>query len=305
MEVIALDVSPDGLVAAAIADYTKGKASFRVWDVETGRDAFRARPRSYVEDLAWVDDVAWSPDGNHLAISVTTKPDAPDADWDHGSLAVVDRSGDEVAFVPDEEQWVQIRSLAFTRDGERLIGLRSPINVYDAPFGQVAIWDWKGGQIERRIDTGQYEAVLSPGADLLVSTPFNELTSGSQVAEVWAWATGEHLRTLHSSGSVMQATFSRDGSRLATASQDGTVRIWDPHADEPEQLVLHGHTGPVGAVAFSPDGSRLASAGGDGTVRVWALDLDELVDTAERGLTRDLTDAECRQYLHTERCSPT
>jgi hypothetical protein len=37
---------------------------------------------------------------------------------------------------------------------------------------------------------------------------------------------------------------------------------------------------------------------------VWALDLDELVAMAERGLTRNLTDDECRQYLHTERCSP-
>jgi hypothetical protein len=33
-------------------------------------------------------------------------------------------------------------------------------------------------------------------------------------------------------------------------------------------------------------------------VRVWALDLDDLIGIAEGELTRDLTEEECRQYLH-------
>ena len=286
-EVRALDVSPDGIVAAAI-DGT----SLQVWDVETGRDAFRYRPRDYIDSLAW------SPDGDHLALSTSD-----DTVTVRSSVAIVDRSGDEVALVQEKEPGVQIRSVAFTPDGERLIGSRSPMATWDPEFGTVAIWDRKGGPPERSIDTDQYEAVLSPRADLLVSTPWTFFT-GSQVAEVWDWATGRHLRTLRHTGSVTRAAFSHDGSRLATGSQDGTVRIWDPYTDAPEQLVLRGHTAPVDAVSFSPDGSRLASASADGTVRVWALDLDELVATAERGLTRTLTDDECRQYLHTERCSP-
>jgi hypothetical protein len=52
------------------------------------------------------------------------------------------------------------------------------------------------------------------------------------------------------------------------------------------------------AVAFSPDGSRLATAGLEPVIRVWALELDDLIDIAEAGLTRELTDEECREYLH-------
>ena len=62
--------------------------------------------------------------------------------------------------------------------------------------------------------------------------------------------------------------FSPDGRRLASASHDGTVKVWDATTGQ-ETLTLHGHTGQVSSVAFSPDGRRLASAGNDRTVKVW------------------------------------
>ena len=63
---------------------------------------------------------------------------------------------------------------------------------------------------------------------------------------------------------------SPDGTWLATASHDGTVRTWA--ADGTPRAVLTGHHGAVRAVAISPDGTWLATAGSDGTVRTWAAD---------------------------------
>jgi WD40 repeat protein len=67
--------------------------------------------------------------------------------------------------------------------------------------------------------------------------------------------------------SVLCAVFSPDGRRLATSSEDQTVRLWDAETGQ-EVLTLRGHTDIVPSVVFSPDGNRLVSAGADGTVQL-------------------------------------
>jgi hypothetical protein len=68
--------------------------------------------------------------------------------------------------------------------------------------------------------------------------------------------------------SVTSVAFSLDGRRIASASYDGTVKVWDAGTGQ-ETLTLKGHTEEITGLAFSPDGRRIASASWDETVKVW------------------------------------
>ncbi len=67
---------------------------------------------------------------------------------------------------------------------------------------------------------------------------------------------------------VYAIAWSPDGKRIASASQDGTVHVWDA-ATGHRSFRYHGHRGSVNAVAWSPNGSYIASASSDTTVQVW------------------------------------
>ncbi len=67
---------------------------------------------------------------------------------------------------------------------------------------------------------------------------------------------------------VNSVAYSPDGKHLATASADGTAKVWDAETGG-VLMTLSGHGDAVNSVAFSPDGKRLATGSDDKTAKIW------------------------------------
>jgi WD40 repeat protein len=131
-------------------------------------------------------------------------------------------------------------------------------------LAQVAMGERLRGNLESALRLGVHAARL-----FLALDPDKSETAAPRAA--LAGATFQSDFRLMLSGhedSVNTAVFSVDGSRVVTASDDKTARVWDATTGK-DLVVLRGHTSRVQSAAFSPDGTRIVTASSDGTARIW------------------------------------
>jgi len=67
---------------------------------------------------------------------------------------------------------------------------------------------------------------------------------------------------------VNAVAWSPDSTRIASASDDMTVQVWDALTGN-KPYIFGGHTSPVDTVAWSPNGQLIASGSVDDTIKVW------------------------------------
>lgn len=238
-------------------------------------------------------DVAFHPDGRRIA---TACWDGTFRIWDVDKKAVLHEfrgPGDRVfrlAFSPDGEllaclgatEEVQVREVetgkvrfTLTHDTDRLYRVAFSPNgklLAVTSMRGVHLWELQRKDPPRLLSSGgEYVKCLafSPDSKILATGEGDLANNDAGTVRLWDTTAGPLLATLEGHAEpIFGLTFSPDGTRLFSASQDKTVKVWDVTQMQ-ESLTLRGHTDTVRAVAMSPDGKQLATAGADGHVILW------------------------------------
>jgi WD40 repeat protein len=276
---LSFDVSPDGsgiaLGGGSNPDDFGGSSAVREWDTSTGEELWR------IGDDRDVQEVTFSPDGEYVATG----------DW-NGIVKIIDRSGKVVRLLSGPDDY-NSSDVAFSPDGNLIATAE-----YSGALHRVRVWDWRRRDVLLKIHAGSD----LPRVDFDPTGPRVVVSGTDGLAEIWDVESGERVTVLAGPpGGVNDVVYSPDGSRIATASEDGLVRLFDAKTGA-QQMSLRGSGCAVEGVTFSPDGTKLASSSECDGVRIWALDIDDLLAIARREAGRTITDAECRQYLHVDRC---
>lgn len=229
--------SPDDtLILTASHDGTA-----RLSDGQSGKEI-----HSLAEHQSAVFGAAFSPDGRRAA---TASLDTTARLWDVQSGTVTRQFGGHRQ---------SVRSVVFSHDGSRLATASND--------GTVRLWDAETGHELARLEHENWAMGAQFGK------------KWSQIVTVWRdnrailWnpEARQEIELPHPDA-VSMIVFAPGSAQVATASLDGSARLWNATSGK-EEAIFKGHLGSLRSVAFSPDGRRVATASDDGTARIWDVE---------------------------------
>ncbi len=237
-------LSPDGGTLATLSNF-----NIHLWDTDTG--ALRE-----VIDYPFTDSILYGEDGTLYGVG-------------HGSVRVVDPTGGRPREIVD--------SLGF--DVNRILFRPGTHTMYCVTQqGEVATWD-----ADRQCEVGERRVLwyfdrhmtFTPDGRFIAYVSNMDNDRGITIRHAESF---ELVDILPVEGSyIYSLAFSPDGRKIAwTSDADSMIHIEDFNAekgifDNPETILLEGHSDNVSVGGFTPDGKYLLSLSHDNTLRMWNL----------------------------------
>jgi hypothetical protein len=210
---------------------TKGGDGIGLWDAYTGEQ---------IDFFTDAKNAAVSPDGVY-SVRAYREED--------GQITLhVATAGDDLYSAPLPDRLPAPAVMQFTQDGSRLVLVQNGADTTSRTISRVLIWDVARAEIEHTLAG----VLATTPATATVASRWQEYVQNGQVSLV---------RDGHA-GRITDVALSADERLLATASDDGTVRVWDLRTGAPRGCIEVSPAAfvEVVSVAFDPDGQGEISA---------------------------------------------
>ena len=224
--------------------------------------------------------IALCDDGSRAVVG-TAKGDVIVLETDHEARALSVHEGPVFAVACAGTTWASGGA-----DGRVLLGRgdappielahhSQPVAALALEAGKLAAGNGDGTIEVWAADTGAVETTYSghikPIRALAFAPGGKLLASASEDGTARLWrGPGELPSVLAGQGFAFSVVFDREGRQLLTTASDGTVRVWDA-ATGAQLATLDAHVGPVWSAAFDAAGNRIATAAFDQSVRIWTI----------------------------------
>jgi len=236
--------------------------------------------RTYDVHASWVVAVAWEPDGTRIA---SAGGDGTVRVWEAETGESLLTYRGHTRLLNAINLQATVYTVAWACDGLRIAsaGDGTTVRVWNATTGQtLTLYQEHSGWLPN-----VFAAAWSPDGKQIVSACSS--MGWDKTVHRWDSITGQSLghydarSGLLPNFSVLSVAWSPDGTHIAAACGDKTIRVWST-ATERLVSAYHFHAEWSSHIAWSPDGRYLASAHSDHTAQVWDM-LAEANVTTYRG----------------------
>jgi WD40 repeat protein len=231
-------------------------------------------PPRYLEGhKGWVDALAFTPDNNGLFSAST---DNSIMYWDL-------IKGTNTVFATNENK---INSITISPDGKHMAG--------GASDGKIILWN---------LGNNESSVLYQSGDNAITVLKYNN--SGTKIAfgnktgtlGILNLRTNKVARINGHAARINDLQFSPDDNLLATASYDGTIKIWDGNNLNIRPVIIKGHEAWALSLAFNEDGKYLITGDDAEKIFVWPSKIDYMVEDICSNINRNMTTREWEYYV--------